>query len=417
MENNARSWVSKIDIMTAGYFIIILVLVFGLNMCQTGFNWWQEVSVFALLSLLAQLAPARLPQGYSFSVAFVLDLIIIVLFGPPIAIVTRFAVNLLAGLFTKFWGRGGSFKEIIRSTVEGVLIVELTGTAYQLTGDSLRAFVIATNVYFFANTFFAAFYGPGLKKEQFLSNWISVIKSLFIYFLVLSPLAYLLTSVISDKPVQWKIFSIMLFFVPVLLVSHALRLYINIKQSYLDTVKTMVRAIEAKDPYMKGHSEHVAELTLAMAKETGMKEKELQQLEYVVLLHDAGKIGISEKILNKPEGLSYEEYTEMQKHSALGAEIISKIKFLSHKSEIVRHQHERYDGKGYHDGLAGEAIPMGARILAIADAYDAMITDRPFRPAKTPAEALREIENLAGCHFDPSLVKLFGMVLKRLGEL
>jgi HD-GYP domain-containing protein (c-di-GMP phosphodiesterase class II) len=153
-----------------------------------------------------------------------------------------------------------------------------------------------------------------------------------------------------------------------------------------------------------------------MAKETGMREKELQQLEYVVLLHDAGKIGVPEKILNKPAALSLKESIEVQKHSALSAEIINKINFLSDKSEIVRHHHERYDGDGYPDGLAGEAIPLASRIIAIADAYDAMITDRPFRPAKTPAEALEEIEALAGRQFDPALVKQFNTVLKRLGE-
>ena len=418
MEKNARSLVSKIDIKTAGYFtIILLLLVFGTNWGQTGVNWWHEVAIFALLSLLAQLAPARLPQGYNFSLAFVLDLILIALYGPPIAIITRFAVNLLAGIFTKFLGTGASFQQILKTTAEGVLVIELTGLAYQGFGESLGAFGAATIVYFFANTFFASFYEPGIKKEQFFYTWISVIRSLFIYFLVLSPLAYILTSIVKDISVQWKIFSVMLFFVPVLLVSHALRLYFNIRQSYLDTVKTMVRAIEAKDSYMKGHSEHVAELTLAMAKQIGMREKELQQLEYVVLLHDAGKIGVSEKISNKPGALSPEEYIVVQKHSALSAEIISKINFLSHKSKIVRHHHERYDGEGYPDGLAGEAIPLASRILAIADAYDAMITDRPFRSAKTPVEALREIENLGGRQFDPSLVKQFSMVLKRLGEL
>lgn len=418
MDTNPRSVFSKIDIKKAGYVTVILVLLLvGANLIKTGVNWWQEVAIFALLSLLAQLAPARLPQGYSFSVAFVLDLIVIALYGPPIAIVTRFTVTLLAGLFIKFLGRGDTFQNIFRSTAEGVMVVEMAGITYQVAGEATEAFLAATVVYFFTNTFFAAFYESSEKKEQVLSSWISVMRSLFIYFLVLSPLAYLLTSIIRDVSVQWKIFSVMLFFVPVLLVSHALRLYINIKQSYLNTVKTMVRAIEAKDPYMKGHSEHVAELTLAMAKEMGIREKELQKLEYVTLLHDAGKIGVSEEVLNKPGPLSGDEYKEVQKHSALSAEIISKINFLSNESEIVRHHHERYDGTGYPDGLAGEAIPLASRILAIADAYDAMITDRPFRPAKTHTEAIKEIEDLAGRQFDPSLVGQLKSVLKRLGEL
>ena len=408
----------KFSTKIAGYLAAVcgLALVVA-SLSQVGINWWREIAIFALLSLLAQLAPARLPQGYNFSLAFILDLIVIVLYGLSVATVTRFAVTLLAGLFTKFLGHGDSMHNVFFTTVEGVLTVELAGAAYYLTGKTWVAFIAATVVYFLVNSFFAALYGLRVNKEHILSNWISVIRSLYIYFFVLSLLAYLLTGFIRDASMQWKIFGVMLFFVPVLLVNHALRLYTNIKQNYLNTVKTMIRAIEAKDPYMKGHSEHVAELTLAMAKEIGIRERELQQLEYVTLLHDAGKIGVSEEILNKPGPLSDDEYKEVQKHSALSAEIISKINFLSHKSEIVRHHHERYEGTGYPDGLAGEAIPLASRILAIADAYDAMITDRPFRSAKTHLEALRELEDLAGRQFDPALVAQFRTVLKRLGEL
>ena len=401
-----------------GYFVTVCALILPVvNLGQVDFNWWREISIFAVLSLLAQLVPARLPQGYSFSLVFVLDLIVIALYGPPAAIVTRFTVTLLAGLFIKFLGRGESLQKFVKSTAEAVVTVGLAGAAYQIAWGLMGSFFAATVVYFFSNTFFATLYDTNIKKEQVLSNWISIMKSLFIYFLILSPLAYFLTSIIGVISMQWKIVSVMLFFVPILLVSHSLRLYINIKQSYLNTVKTMVRAIEAKDPYMKGHSEHVAELTLAMAREIGIKEKELQQLQYVTLLHDAGKIGVSEEILNKPGPLTDDEYKEIQKHSALSAEIIGKINFLSQKSEIVRHHHERYDGTGYPDGLSGGAIPLASRILAIADAYDAMITDRPFRSAKTHLEALRELEEQAGRQFDPALVEQFETVLKRLGEL
>lgn len=408
----------KVHPKIISYFTVACGLVlFGTSVNQIGANWWQEVAIFALLSFVAQLAPPRLPQGYGFSVAFVLDLIVIVLYGAPVAIVTRGTVALLAGLFIKFFGRGDSFLNILQASAEGALVVGLAGMFYQADWGPLAAFVAATLAYFFANTFFAAFYGLSTNKEHFLTSWISVIRSLFIYFLILAPLAYLLTSIIREMSLQWKIFGVMLFFVPVLLVSHALKLYFNIKQSYLNTVKTMVRAIEAKDSYMKGHSEHVAELTLAMARETGVRTAELQYLEYVALLHDAGKIGVSEKILNKPGPLSDEEYKEVQKHSALSAEIISKINFLSRKSDIVRYHHERYDGTGYPEGLKGEAIPLASRILAIADAYDAMITDRPFRPAMAPAEAVKQIEELAGRQFDPALVRYFRVVLRRLGEL
>ncbi|MCL4441479.1 MAG: HD-GYP domain-containing protein [Firmicutes bacterium] len=418
MELSPRSELPKLESKIIGSFTVICgVLVFVSSGLQINHNLWGQVAVFAVLSFLSLLIPTRLPQGADFSVAFILDLVIIAIFGTPLAVVTRFAVTLGAGFFSILFGRQDSLFRIAKAAGEAVLVVGLAGTVYQLAGTQVLAFGAAAVFYFIVSTFLAAFDGVFTSRESMVTGWISVMQSIYLYFFVLSPLAYLLTFLIRNAATQWKFFGVLLFFVPVMLVSHAFRLFINIKQSYLNTVKTMVRAIEAKDPYMRGHSEHVAELTLAVAREIGMPERELRKLEYVALLHDAGKIGVSEEILNKPSTLSMKEYNEVKKHSALGAEIIDKIKFLSSKSDIVLYHHERYDGTGYPAGLTGQNIPLESRILAIADAYDAMITNRPFRRAKTSLQALEEMQQLVGTQFDPVLMETFIAVLKKRGEI
>lgn len=418
MELSTRPGLAKIESRIVGYFIIICgLLVVAVSYAQAADGPWRQVAIFAVLSFLSLLMPTRLPEGANFSVAFILDLILIAVFGSPITIVVRFTVTLLAGLLSRLLGRDYFPFEIIKMTCEDVLVVGLAGTVYQIIGGGVFSFVIAAAGYFLCYTFFAALDRLIAAKQEFAAKWIALMRSVYIYYLVLSPLGYLLTSLVRETTLQWKLFGVLLFFVPVMLVSHSFRLFINIRQSYLTTVKTMVKAIEAKDPYMKGHSEHVAELALAVAKELRMHERELRKLEYVALLHDAGKIGVPEGILNKAGTLSMEEYEEVKKHSALGADIVGKIKFLSAKSDVVLHHHERYDGTGYPAGLRGENIPLEARILAVADAYDAMITDRPFRPAKTSQQAVEEMEQSSGTQFDPRLVKIFKTVLTKRREL
>jgi len=417
MELNPKSEPFNFNLKIIGYFTVTCgVLVFVLNLRLIDIDIWHQVAMFALLAFISLLIPTRLPQGADFSVVFILDLVLIALYGTAIAVVIRFTVTFCAGLFTKLSGDKEVFFKIVGTTAQAVLIVGLAGTFYQVVNHQILAFVTAAVVYFFASTFFIALDGVLISQDRFREGWISIIQTLYINFFVLASLAYLLTYIFETASAEWKLFGVLLFFVPVMLVNYAFRLSVNIKQSYSKTVKTIAAAIEAKDPYMKGHSEQVAHLTLVMAKEFRLPRRELQKLEYVALLHDAGKIGVPEEILNKSGVLSELEYKEVKKHSALGAEIIQKIKFLSSKSDIVLYHHERYDGSGYPAGLKGENIPLESRIMAAADAYNAMITDRPFRPAKTPEQAVAEMVRLAGIQFDPEVVEKFKTVLKRRGE-
>ena len=183
----------------------------------------------------------------------------------------------------------------------------------------------------------------------------------------------------------------------------------NLRRSYDDTLRALVTALDARDRETGGHSERVAEVSIAIAEEMGMERgsQEWQELQWGALLHDVGKIGVPDHILRKPGELSEEEWEAMKAHPSAGHEIVRGIEFLGEAAELVHAHHERFDGSGYPRGLRGEEIPLGARIFAIADAFDAMTADRPYRPARAPERALAEILGNSGSQFDPAAVKAF----------
>ena len=193
-------------------------------------------------------------------------------------------------------------------------------------------------------------------------------------------------------------------------------LFEDLEISYFSTVKALARAIEVKDPFTYGHSERVTEYALAIARRMGASDTEMQDIKYAAALHDIGKIGIARKILDKPGALSEEEFVHIKTHSQLGESIIEPVAFLKGPRSIIMHHHERYDGKGYPDVLSGEEIPLGARILAVADSFEAMMSDRPYRKARPMEEAVEELEVNAGTQFDPAVVRAFIGVLKE-GDL
>jgi response regulator RpfG family c-di-GMP phosphodiesterase len=193
------------------------------------------------------------------------------------------------------------------------------------------------------------------------------------------------------------------------------RLFRQLENTYLSTVKALMSIVEAKDAYTKGHTERVADYTVALAKKMRLGKKELRDLAFAAVLHDIGKLVVLESVLKKTGSLDDEEWELLKSHPVIGASIIDNMEFLSGAVPLVRHHHERYDGGGYPDGLKGEDIPFGARIIAVADCYDAMTTDRPYRKALSREVSLSTLIAKAGTQFDARAVEMFVELLEKDG--
>ena len=180
-----------------------------------------------------------------------------------------------------------------------------------------------------------------------------------------------------------------------------------LKKSHLDSVKVLAGAIDAKDPYTRGHSDRVRRMSMRIAAQLGFNQERQESLVFGALLHDIGKIGIRDEVLQKKGQLTPEEYQYVQQHPLIGVKIVEGIDFFKDKISMIRNHHEHYDGRGYPDGLIGEVIPLEARIIGVPDAFDAMTSLRPHRRAMPVEDVLLEMEKGKGRQFDPQILEIF----------
>jgi len=180
-----------------------------------------------------------------------------------------------------------------------------------------------------------------------------------------------------------------------------------LESNYKNTIITLSNAVDARDPNTAGHSERVAKISLDIGIKLNLSESQLKNLELASLFHDIGKIGIPDKILLKPEKLTDDEFEIIKRHPVIGVNILTNINYLEPTLMLILFHHEKYSGNGYPTGIREREIPLGARIIAIADSYDAMISDRPYRKGMSPEAAVAEIINQRGIQFDPFIVDVF----------
>ena len=216
--------------------------------------------------------------------------------------------------------------------------------------------------------------------------------------------------------VSYGWFMVTLFFLPLLLARYSFITYQELQENYLQTVDSLASAIEAKDEYTSGHSKRVEQYSGLIAHEMKFSEKRCENLKYAAILHDIGKIGIPERILNKPDKLNKDEWESIKSHSVKGAHIIEEISFLRDAVEIVRAHHEWYNGGGYPDGKSAKNMPVEAMVICVADAFDAMTSDRPYRQRLPADSAMKELRSMAGIQFSPEIVEAFERAMIKSGK-
>jgi putative nucleotidyltransferase with HDIG domain len=202
------------------------------------------------------------------------------------------------------------------------------------------------------------------------------------------------------------VWTIALFIIPLFLARHSFQLYIDMREAHINTVAALTSAIDASDPFTHGHSFRVSRYALIIGRVIGMSSRDLEMLEYAALLHDIGKIAIQNDVLLKVGPLTEEEWQSLRSHPNIGADIVEQLKFLKEAADIIRSHHERPDGTGYPRGLKGNITPIGARILNVVDAFDAMTSDRPYRKALPIERVIEELRIYRGTQFDAEVTNI-----------
>lgn len=373
---------------------------------------WISLLFFAALSIIAEVFPVPLPRGGAVSVSFATNFAAIMVCGPAAA-----WIGAMDGAANALRRRAG-FVKIAFNTAQVVVTVGLAGLVYQCTGGQVGGprlledalpMISSALVYFLVNASIVTGIIAVSEALPFRVVWSGNISGVLRNYLALAPLGYLIAAAYPHI----GMFGTTLFFIPLLLARYSFQEYIKMKDLYAGTVRGLAAALEAKDKYTRGHSDRVALYSAAIARQLRLTESEVEKVEYTGLLHDIGKIGVPDDLLSKAGQLRTDEFERIQQHPVTGARILSEISFLRDVAATIRCHHERLDGRGYPNGLTEQDIPFHARILAVADAYDAMTSNRPYRKGYPPEEAARRLLAGSGKQFDADIVRAFIEHLKR----
>ena len=406
-----KNYIGVITALAVALFIYLIPSLPSLS------NIWLVLIFFLAISALAEFIPVELPTGGGISIGFPIDFLIILVYGPALAML----ITALGALIAEIIVAKKSWYKVIFNTAEYALSAGVAGLVYQYTGGIIGfqnffkfAFpaTLCALTYCLVNSILVTIVISFSQDSKISTVWRVNIKEMLPSYVAEAPMGFLMAIVYVDV----GMIGILLFFLPLLLARRSFELYTKMRKMYLDTIRALAAAIDAKDPYTKGHSERVAEMSVALTIELNLPGRDIENIEYAALLHDIGKIGIADNILGKNSSLTDKEFDKIKEHPVMGAKIIEPVDFLKNSYEAVYHHHEKYNGTGYPDGLKEKDIPLSARIIAVADAYDAMGSDRPYRKKLSKDKILNELKDQSGKQFDPEIVKALISVIDKERE-
>ncbi len=391
-----------------------IAIIIGIYMQYRNGNWL-EFLFFVVLSAIAESLIIPLGDDSYVSIGFAIGMAAILLFDPWIA-----AVVLTLGTLFKVYTEDGELKHILNTSFYKRYF---NGSAYALSalaggvanqflstlapepsfiGLSVLGILGTFAGYVFFNLMIYSKLFSILQGRQFgivVNEQLWCIQN----FAAIAPIGILM--LFSYTRYGW--FFASLIFGPLLLARYSFSMYMDMKKMYFETIRTLSNALDAKDEYTNGHSHRVAEYSVMIAERMKLSPKDIEKTKTAALLHDIGKIGIKDEVLNKPGKLDFKEFYEVQQHPEIGANILKDVSALKKVSTIVRYHHERFDGNGYPDSISGEELPIESAIIAVADAYDAMTSDRSYRKAMSHEAAIEIIRNASGTQFHPDVVTAF----------
>ena len=402
------------------YIIFLTILAIPLTY-YISTNWelalFPVVIFWAILAIFSESLGITLPNGVGISVSFATHLACIINFGPFTAII----ITASAYLFRVLTIQGSthhllntSFHKTLFNVSQGIISSGIAGIIYVKSGGIIGEYVSVPTLltvlsYLIINSILMSTLMAILNKKRFVSVW----RATFIGVLPNIVAVSMIGVIIALAYMSYGIVAVLLFYGPLLLARFSFKLYIDMRTNYIETIQAFNKVLEAKDKYTSGHAERVQGYACKIAESMKISESQIQKISTAALLHDIGKIGIDDSILKKPGELTAEEYVAIQSHPSIGSNIIEGVDFLHDISHIVEQHHEKYDGTGYPKGLKGEEIRLEAAILSIADVYDAMTSDRPYRKALSTSFTIKELKLNSGTQFDPKIASHFIKIIEK----
>lgn len=421
----------KVSLKTDMYifFVCMSALLMSVLFINTKFVPLKTTNIsniifFSIVIMLTETLSMKL-NGFSYSASFAVTFAVYILFGPLSTLLILslgflFRVLKIDNRYVHFFNT--PFYKTLFNLSSMAIQVFLANYIYMLLKFSnhgsnvylefidLGAFC---SIYFILNCVIMAGLFAFIKNKGFFYSFVNNFKLEVLNIIIMAPFGVIVSAAYN----AYGKFAAAFALFPIMLARYTFSLYAKTKSEYTQIVDVLMHAVEARDKYTEGHSERVALLSKKIAKELKYNDSKIDEINMAALLHDIGKIGIDDHILNKKGRLTKEEFDVIKKHPEIGCNILNGIKDIKNVSFIVKHHHERYDGKGYPSGMNADKLNMEVFIIQLADCIDAMATDRPYRKALSYDEVINEVKQNSGTQFHPKVVQAYLKIVERTKDV